>query len=225
MDITKLMSGNRPEPRTHCTPNTPCFLCSWRYDCEAYNKEGGRGHKVITITEALNDASDYFPEEDKLPSSSTVYRWARTGVISAPIARENGGKATGMKDLYPVTLPLDIAITCRLSELGFSMKRISEVRQAFLRAEEDGEKLHELVSDLDADDKAAREYVYFYFSLPYYKKSQQPYKVLIGVDGQAHVRPSGRRMVSMVVPLQADIAATSGAGASLTVTRGGKIEE
>lgn len=224
VDISKLMKSTCPAPRTHCTPSTPCCTCSWRHDCEAYNTDGGRGYRVITITEALNVASDYFWEEDKLPSSSTVYRWAKTGVVSAPVGRENGGKATGMKDLYPVILPLDIAITCRLSELGFSMKRIAEVRQAFVEVKDDGEKLQELISDLDAKDAAAREYVYYYFSLPYYEESQRSYKVLIDVDGQARVNPSKKRMVSMVEPLQAKVAAISSVGAGLSVKKGGKTE-
>ncbi len=177
---------------------------------------------MITLNEALEEAKDYVAEDDKLPSFPTVYRWAKNGVISAPLGRENRGKAGGMKDLYPLTLPLEIAVTCHLLALRFSLKRIAEVRQAFMNAKNDGARLHELISDLDSEDKALREYIYYYFSLLYQKKSPASYKVLVGPDGKVRVSESDKRLLSAVVPLGGEVHATSGIRGSLTVIRGGK---
>ena len=96
---------------------------------------------MTTLNEALEEAKGYLAEEDKLPSFPTVYRWAKNGVISEPLGGENRGKAGGMKDLYPLTLPLEIAVTCHLLALRFSVKRIAEVRQAFMNAKNDGARL------------------------------------------------------------------------------------
>lgn len=94
---------------------------------------------MITLNEALEEAKGYLAEDDKLPSFPTVYRWARNGVISEPLGRENRGKAGGMKDLYPLTLSLEIAVTWHLLALKFPLKRIAEVRQAFMDSKKDGE--------------------------------------------------------------------------------------
>lgn len=219
MNIAELMGYNRSAPRTHCTPNTPCFLCAWRFKCPEYNK--GRHRKVITLNEALEEAKGYL-EGDKLPSFPTVYRWAKNGVISEPVGRENKGKAGGMKDLYPLTLPLEIAITCHLLALGFSLKRITEVRQTFIVARNEGSRLHELLGDLDEKDKALREYVYSYFSLPYQKVCSGNYRVLVGLDGDVNVSKSGKRLLSTVVPLSGEVRASSNVQGSLTVIKGGK---
>ena len=220
MNIAKLMSYNRPTPYTFCTPNTPCFLCPWRQRCSGYNK--GRKRNLITLNEALEEAKRYLGEDDKLPSFSTVYRWAKNGVISEPLGRENRGKAGGMKDLYSLTLPLEIAVTCHLLALKFSLKRIAEVRHAFMNAKNDGERLHEIISDLDSEDKALREYVYYYFSLPYQKKSPASYRVLVDLDGKVRVSESNKRLLSAVVPLSGEVHAASEVRGSLTVIKGGK---
>lgn len=220
MNIAKLMRYNRPAPYTFCTPTTPCFLCAWRQECSGYNK--GRKRNLITLNDALEEAKGYLAEEDKLPSFPTVYRWAKNGVISEPVGRENKGKAGGMKDLYPLTLPLEIAVTCHLLAIKVSLKRIAEVRQAFMNAKNDGVRLHELISDLDSEDKALREYVYYYFSLPYQKKSPASYKVLVGPDGKVRVSESDKRLLSAIVPLSGKLQATSNVRASLTIIRGGQ---
>ncbi len=223
MNIAKLMSYNRPAPYTFCSPTTPCFLCAWRQECSGYNK--GRKRNLITLNEALEEAKRYLAEEDKLPSFPTVYRWAKNGVISEPVGRENKGKAGGMKDLYPLTLPLEIAVTCHLLAIKVSLKRIAEVREAFMNAKNDGVRLHELISDLDSEDKALREYVYYYFSLPYQKKSPASYRVLVDLDGKVRVNESNKRLLSAVVPLSGEVHAASEVRGSLTVIKGGKDTE
>ena len=220
MNIVELMGGNRPAPRTYCTPTTPCFLCSWRQDCSGYNRR--RRRSLITLNEALEEAKGYLAEENKLPSFPTVYRWAKNSVISEPVGRENKGKAGGMKDLYPLTLPLEIAVTCYLLALGFSLKRITEVRQVFMDAKHEGRSLHELISDLDSEDKALREYTYHYFSLPYQKGSLGNYKVLVGLDGEVSVSESNKRLLSAIVPLSGEVHASSEVRGPLTVIKGGK---
>ena len=220
MNIAKLMSYNRPAPRTFCTPNTPCFSCAWRHGCSEYNK--GRKRNLITLNEALEEAKSYLAEDNKPPSFPTVYRWAKNGVISEPLGRENRGKAGGMKDLYPLMLPVEIAVTCHLLALRFSLKRIAEVRQAFIDAKSDGAKLHELISDLDSEDQALREYVYYYFSLPYQKQSPASYRVLVDLDGKVRVSDSNKRLLSTIVPLSGEVHATSEVRGSLTVIKGGK---
>lgn len=178
---------------------------------------------MITLNEALEEAKGYMAKEDnKPPSFPTVYRWAKTGVISEPIGRENRGKAGGMKDLYPLTLPLEIAVTCCLLALGFSLKRITEVRQAFIEARSERKGLHEAVNDLDSEDAALREYVYHYYSLPYQKVSSGKYRVLISADGEVSVSKSEKRLLSATVPLSGEINAASSVKGSLTVVKGDK---
>lgn len=83
----------------------------------------------MTIDEALEAAKKYI-DPTVLPQRSTLYGWIKTGALSPPIKRENSGKKGGMKDIFPTTLPCEIAVVSHLKNIErFNIKEIAAVKK------------------------------------------------------------------------------------------------